>query len=74
MRGRVLGIWGIIFRGGPAIGAFVMGWLAEYWGFGPPVALGGVLCLVAAVVMYPRRVRLAQVLEGGSAAAGNVAE
>jgi hypothetical protein len=36
--------------------------------------LGGVLCLVAAVVMYPRRVRLAQVLEGGSAAAGNVAE
>ncbi len=74
MRGRVLGIWGIIFRGGPAVGAFVMGWLAEYWGFGPPVALGGMLCLVAAVVMYPRRGRLAQVLEGGSAAAGSGAE
>jgi MFS family permease len=70
MRGRVLGIWGITFRGGPAIGAFVMGWLAEYWGFGPPVALGGILCVVAAVAMYRRRARLAQVLEGGTAGSG----
>ncbi|MDX9861820.1 MAG: MFS transporter [Rhodospirillales bacterium] len=70
MRGRVLGIWGITFRGGPAIGAVAMGWLAEYWGFGAPVALGGVLCAGAAAVMYPRRGRLAQLLETGSAPAG----
>ncbi len=36
-------------------------------GFGLPVALGGLLCVVAAVVMYPKRARLAQVLEGGTA-------
>jgi len=68
MRGRVLGIWGITFRGGPAVGAVAMGWLAEYWGFGPPVALGGLLCLAAAVAMYPRRARLARLLEGEAAA------
>lgn len=68
MRGRVLGIWGIIFRSGPAIGAVVMGWLAEHWGFGLPVALGGVLCVGAAAVMFPRRARLARVLEGDPAA------
>lgn len=73
MRGRVLGIWGIIFRGGPAFGSFAMGWLAVYWGFDWPVAIGGLLCLGVALVMFRRRARLAALLEdtppGGPAAA-----
>ena len=30
MRGRVLSIYGLILRGGPAIGALTMGWIAEH--------------------------------------------
>lgn len=63
MRGRVLSIWGITFRGGPAIGSFAMGWLAEHWGFGTPVAIGGLACLAAAMVTYRHRARLAALLE-----------
>lgn len=64
MRGRVLSIWGIVFRGGPAIGALIMGGLAENWGFGPPVALGGLICVVAGGWMYRRRAGLVRLLEG----------
>jgi len=46
MRGRVLSLYGVIFLGGPAVGALVMGWIAAHTGFGPPVAGGAVLCLV----------------------------
>lgn len=64
MRGRVLSIWGITFRGGPALGALAMGWLAESWGFGPPVALGGVVCVIVGIWMYRRRAGLIELLEG----------
>lgn len=63
MRGRVLGIWGIVFRGGPAIGALGMGWLAEIFGFAWPVALGGLLCALAVLVPLRRRERLIHLLE-----------
>ena len=46
MRGRVLSLYGVIFLGGPAVGALVMGWIASNTGLGPPVAGGAVLCLV----------------------------
>lgn len=64
MRGRVLSIWGITFRGGPAIGALAMGWLAEFWGFGLPVALGGLACVIIGVAAYRRRAPLIVLLEG----------
>ena len=32
MRGRVLSLYGLIFRGGPALGALVMGWAAHFVG------------------------------------------
>ncbi|MGH6924356.1 MAG: MFS transporter [Propylenella sp.] len=40
MRGRVLGIYALLFRGGPALGALVMGAAAEYVGLRLPVLLG----------------------------------
>ncbi len=64
MRGRVLSVWGITFRGGPAVGALAMGWLAEFWGFGPPVALGGAICVLIGVFAYRRRAPLIALLEG----------
>lgn len=58
MRGRVLGIWGIIFRGGPAVGAFLMGWLSNQFGLSPPIAAGGAIFALAAIATL-RRVRAA---------------
>ena len=46
MRGRVVSLYGLIFRGGPAIGSFTMGWAAQFVGLHIPVATGAVLCLV----------------------------
>jgi predicted MFS family arabinose efflux permease len=46
MRGRVMGIYGVVARGGPALGALVMGWLSEFFGLLVPVFGGAVLCLI----------------------------
>jgi MFS family permease len=47
MRGRVVSLYGIVFRGGPAFGALAMGWIASEVGLRLPVAGGAVLCIVA---------------------------
>ena len=47
MRGRVVSLYGIVFRGGPAFGALAMGWIASELGLRLPVAGGAVLCIVA---------------------------
>lgn len=49
MRGRVLSLWGVIFRGAPAIGALAMGWFSGFVGLAWPVAVGGALCTLAAL-------------------------
>lgn len=47
MRGRVLSLYGQIFRGAPALGALAMGFASERLGLQWPVALGaGILLLV----------------------------
>ncbi len=70
MRGRVLGLWGIIFRGAPAVGALAMGWMSSFFGLGWPVAAGGALCVVAALLMLRRRGALAAQLEVDAAGPG----
>jgi predicted MFS family arabinose efflux permease len=40
MRGRVLSLYGLIFRGGPALGALTMGIASERLGLRWPVAIG----------------------------------
>jgi len=42
MRGRVLGIYALLFRGGPALGALFMGVAAEYVGLRLPVFAGAI--------------------------------
>jgi predicted MFS family arabinose efflux permease len=44
MRGRVMGLHGMIFRGGPALGALIMGAASSHFGLRLPVAAGAVLC------------------------------
>jgi MFS family permease len=45
MRGRVMSLYGMIGRGAPAIGAMIMGSLAEVMGFQAPVLAGALLLL-----------------------------
>ncbi len=43
LRGRVMSVWLVIGRGGPAFGALVIGIVAEFIGFPLPIMIGGVL-------------------------------
>lgn len=63
MRGRVMGIYGVVGRGGPAVGALVMGWLSEIFGLPLPVAGGAVLCLILWFWATTRQSRMAAELE-----------
>ena len=64
-QGRVLSLYGLIFRAGPAVGALVMGAASEILGFRWPVAIGAVLAAGAAVWFWIRRDRFAGALESG---------
>src|SRR5271155_4500396 len=44
MRGRVMSLYGMIFRGGPALGTLIMGTAASQLGLRLPVAAGALLC------------------------------
>jgi MFS family permease len=46
MRGRVLGLYGMLFRGGVAINALLLGWLSSFLGLRLAAALGAVVCIV----------------------------
>ena len=63
MRGRVGAIYGIIFRGGPAIGGLTMGWVAEETGLRWPVAGGGLLCVLVWLWVVGRLGNIGNVLE-----------
>lgn len=63
MRGRVMGLYGVVARGGPALGALVMGALSESFGLPAPVAGGAVLCLVLWLWARTRQRAMAAALE-----------
>jgi predicted MFS family arabinose efflux permease len=63
MRGRVLSLYGVIFRGGPAVGSLIMGALSAPFGLRLPLAAGGLLCLLATALLWPRRRRMIALLE-----------
>jgi MFS family permease len=46
MRGRVMGFWGMLFRGGVAVNAILLGWLSSFVGLRLAVGAGAVLCLL----------------------------
>lgn len=49
MRGRVMGLYMLLFMGGKPLGGLASGWLAEVLGPRWPLVLGGLLSLAAAV-------------------------
>ena len=63
MRGRVLSLFGMIFRAGPAAGALLMGWIADATGLSWPVGIGAALGLVVFMFAHGRRERLQALLE-----------
>lgn len=63
MRGRVLSLYGLIFRGGPAIGALAMGAASEDLGFRLPVAVGALVAASASIWFLMRQDRFAGDLE-----------
>lgn len=64
MRGRVMSLYSVIFRGGPALGALIMGALSETIGLRLSVAGGGVLCLLVWFWAIRRERATARALEG----------
>ncbi len=64
MRGRVLGLWWTLMRGGAALGALLLGSLAEIFGFQGPLAVAGVFTMAAALVAVRRRAALSAQFEG----------
>jgi predicted MFS family arabinose efflux permease len=64
VRGRVLSLFGLIFRGGPALGALIMGTASELVGLQAPLAAGAVLGLAACALLWRQRQAIARALAG----------
>jgi MFS family permease len=65
MRGRVMSLYGLTWRGIPAIGALMMGALSSWSGLQAPLIGGGLLCIGLWMTIMPRRRRLARFFESG---------
>jgi MFS family permease len=50
MRGRVMGLYMLVFLGGMPLGSPIQGFLAEHFGGRAPIVAGGAVSLLAAVV------------------------
>lgn len=54
LRGRVMGVWGLVFGGGLPLGSVTLGALAEMWGVRGALALGACVCLIVSVAVFLR--------------------
>jgi len=61
MRGRVMGLYGLIFRGAPAIGALIAGLASVHFGLRWPVILGALIVMAAALWMLRKRDQIPRV-------------
>lgn len=52
LRGRLMGIWALVFGGGMPIGSFWMGLLASHTSSGFALQMGGLVCLLGAFAIY----------------------
>ena len=68
MRGRVMALYLLLFRGFPALGALALGFLANVIGLRLSFALAAGLCLVFLVLMLPRRKAVAAMMESAAEA------
>lgn len=62
MRGRVMGLYGLIFRGAPAIGALAAGLASTHFGLRWPIFFGATLVISVCIWTYCSRERIAAAL------------
>jgi MFS family permease len=70
VRGRVMSLYGIVFRGAPALGALLLGALSEFIGLQLALAIGGALTIVVFLWLWRLRRFAARALERDPAARG----
>ncbi len=63
VRGRVLSLYGIIVRAGPALGALMLGGASELVGLRPPLVAGAVVCVAVWLLIWRRRKGVEAALE-----------
>jgi len=63
MRGRVMSLYGMISRGGPALGALLIGWLSDHLGLPLPIFGAALICFCLWLWVLPRRDAMAAALE-----------
>ena len=63
MRGRVMALYGMIFRAGPAVGAVLMGSASEHLGLRLPLAIGALASIAYWLATRLRHRRIAAALE-----------
>jgi MFS family permease len=68
LRGRVMALWGLLNRSGPAIGALMIGGISAYAGFQWPMLVGVLISGCVAAFIFRRRGRIRQVLTENEAA------
>jgi predicted MFS family arabinose efflux permease len=66
LRGRVMSTYGLIMQGVPALGALLMGGVAEHIGLRTPVFVGGAICLCVWLMVWRKRAMMEVSLEGKS--------
>jgi MFS family permease len=62
LRGRVMSLWGLLNRSGPAVGAIVLGSISGFAGFQWPMLAGVVVSAVVAVFVFTKRRSIRQTL------------
>ncbi|HEX3861695.1 MAG TPA: MFS transporter [Stellaceae bacterium] len=73
MRGRVMALYGMIFRAGPAVGAVLVGTASEHFGLRLPLAIGAGVSVVFWLLTRLRHNVVAAALEDAPARAAAVA-
>lgn len=63
LRGRVISVHGLVVMGVPALGALMLGAIAEQFGLRLPLFVGGVICFVIWGLTWQRRTALKASLE-----------
>jgi len=63
MRGRIMALYGMIFRAGPALGAVLMGLLSERFGLRLPLAVGALVSCAFWAWTRLKQKRIAETLE-----------
>ena len=52
LRGRVMGLWALVFGGGMPVGSYLMGLVAAHGGPGMAFQAGGTFCLAVSLAVY----------------------